>query len=83
MPVKKHIVKFGKDNTIAIPKSLCDSMGIGENTVVRMYSNKTGYQIMPEVPMSYENMSLLEQYKMENAQLRVRINDLENKYGNI
>ena len=83
MPIKKHVLKVGKDNTVMLPKSLCDSLGIAEGCVVRMYSNKTGYQCILEVPLSYENACWIEQYKLENAQLREQIKELQKNNGNV
>lgn len=70
MPIKKHIIKVEKDSKLTIPKTLCDSLGIAEGTAVKVYSNGTGYSFTCEVPLSYENVCLLDTYREENEKLR-------------
>ena len=80
MPIKKHIVKVEKDNKITIPKTLCDALGIGEGTSLKVFSNGNNYSFTCEVPFSYENMKLLEMYREENDKLQARVKELEQTY---
>ena len=77
MPIKKHIVKVGPNNTIELPKSLCDALGVAEGMPIKLYSNKTGYQYILEAPLSFENLVWFEEIKKENAELRQIIKELK------
>lgn len=43
MPITTHIVKVEKDNTIKIPKTICDALGISEGIPLRIKSDNNGY----------------------------------------
>lgn len=79
MPIKKHIVKVEKNNTITIPQTLCSALGIGEGTCLKVYSNNDSTSFTCSVPFSFENMQTLETYKQENNQLRQKIKQLEER----
>ena len=88
MPIKKHIVKVETNNKFTIPKTLCDALGIGEGTSLKVYSNGNNCSFTCEVPFSYENLTLLESYKQhneelsqENKQLKNTIQELKKKYN--
>ena len=66
MPIKKHIIKVEPENKITIPRSVCDALGISEGTSIRLQSNGNGYSFSCEVPLSFENICLLDKYKQEN-----------------
>ena len=77
MPIKKHVIKVEKDNTITIPKTLCSALGIGEGTCLKVYSNNDNTSFTCEVPFSYENMKTLEKYRQENRELRELVDKLK------
>lgn len=79
MPIKKHVVKIEKDNMIQIPKTIADAIGLGENSVVRCYSNGNGYSFTVETVPSYESVVLLQEYKTVNEELREKIKQLESE----
>ena len=81
MPIKKHIVRVQQNNNIQIPKSICDALGIGEGTSLRVYSDGNRYSFSCEVPLSYENALLLEKYKEENYSLRNKLETFKKKYN--
>ena len=73
MPIKKHIQKVKQienQNILTIPKSICDAIGIGDESVVRVFSNNNGYSFTVETMLSYENAQLLEQVKQSNLELK-------------
>lgn len=79
MPIKKHIVSaesYTKPGNVEpdyvfvrIPKSICTALGIGSGTPLKIYSDKNNYSFTVEVPMSYENLTLLEQLREKNLNL--------------
>lgn len=79
MPIKKHIVSaesYTKPGNVEpdyvfvrIPKSICTALGIGSGTPLKLYSDKNNYSFTVEVPMSYENLTLLEQLREKNFDL--------------
>lgn len=77
MPIKKHVCIIKENNLLEIPKSIADALGLGVNSVVKCYSNNDGYSFKVEVAPSYETVSLLEEYKVVNTELRTKIKQLE------
>lgn len=77
MPIKKHVCQIKENNTLQIPKTIVDALGISTNSVVRCFSNNDGYSFKVELVPSFENVKMLDEYKSITQQLRERIKELE------
>lgn len=100
MPIKKHIVRaeayIAPERVkpeyvfVRIPESICSAMGIGEGTPLKMYSNNNGYSFTVEVPLSFENLDMLNrtlerntQLNTENAELKTSVELLKKRVAEL
>ena len=79
MPIVKHVMKVEQKNKLEIPESICRALGLGENSVVKVYSNNNGYSFTVETAPSFETVKLLEEFKQRNSELSARVKELEAK----
>lgn len=77
MPIKKHVVNIGKDNTVKLPKSLCDAYGIGENVPVRVFANT--HQIVIEPVPTFQALKEIEFANAKIAELTDKLIKMEAK----
>lgn len=80
MPIKKHILKVEKiqnKNYIQVPETICNALGINENSVVKVYSSNDGYSFKVETMLSFDNCVTLERYREENQQLKNTVNSVK------
>ena len=88
MPIKKHVVKAEvyvdsekekyKCIVVKIPETICMALGIGEGTPLKLYRNKNSYSFTVEVPLSYENLDMLNRVTEKNSELQEKNKELEN-----
>lgn len=83
MPIKKHVTKVGENNTITIPKTISDALGISEGVVLRIYSNNNGYSFTVETVSTYEQVTQLEMYKQKYEEERAKREEAERKYAEL
>ena len=80
MPITTHIVKVEKDNTIKIPKTICDALGISEGIPLRIKSDNNGYSVTVKTVPSMESIKLIDELKEEITRLQKENRDIKEKW---
>ena len=70
MPVKTHIVRVDSNNRIEIPKTICDTLGITENVVLKIKSDCSGYGFTVQVAPAYETVKTIQELREEINRLQ-------------